>query len=92
MGIIAFIVLGLVAGAIAKLIMPGEDPGGIIVTALIGIAGALVGGFLASALFGAHPLDEFFDVSTWLTAIVGSIILLAIYRAVIGNRHGGVRV
>jgi uncharacterized membrane protein YeaQ/YmgE (transglycosylase-associated protein family) len=72
--------------------MPGDDPGGIIVTTIIGIVGALLGGFLASALFGAHPLDEFFDVSTWLTAIVGSIILLAIYRAVIGNRHGGVRV
>ena len=92
MGIIAFIILGLLAGAIAKAIMPGDDPGGIIVTTIIGIVGALIGGFLASALFGAHPLDEFFDVSTWLTAIVGSIILLAIYRAVIGNRHGGVRV
>jgi uncharacterized membrane protein YeaQ/YmgE (transglycosylase-associated protein family) len=92
MGIIAFIILGLLAGAIAKAIMPGDDPGGIIVTTIIGIVGALLGGFLASALFGGHPLDEFFDVSTWLTAIVGSIILLAIYRAVIGNRHGGVRV
>jgi uncharacterized membrane protein YeaQ/YmgE (transglycosylase-associated protein family) len=92
MGIIAFIILGLLAGAIAKAIMPGDDPGGIIVTTIIGVVGALLGGFLASALFGAHPLDEFFDVSTWLTAIVGSIILLAIYRAVVGNRHGGVRV
>jgi uncharacterized membrane protein YeaQ/YmgE (transglycosylase-associated protein family) len=92
MGIIAFIVLGLVAGAIAKLIMPGEDPGGIIVTALIGIAGALVGGFLASALFGAHPLDEFFAVSTWLTAIVGAILLLAGYRVTIGRRAGPARV
>jgi uncharacterized membrane protein YeaQ/YmgE (transglycosylase-associated protein family) len=86
MGIIAFIVLGLLAGAIAKAIMPGEDPGGIIVTAIIGIAGALLGGFLAAALFGAHPLDHFFDISTWVTAIVGSIILLAIYRVVAGNR------
>jgi uncharacterized membrane protein YeaQ/YmgE (transglycosylase-associated protein family) len=92
LGIIAFIILGLLAGAIAKAIMPGDDPGGIIVTTLIGIAGALVGGFLAAAIFGAHPLDEFFDVSTWITAIVGAIILLAIYRAVVGDRHGGVRV
>jgi len=92
MGIIAFIVLGLVAGAIAKLIMPGDDPGGIIVTALIGIAGAFVGGFLASALFGAHPLDEFFDISTWLTAIVGAILLLAVYRVTIGRRAGPARV
>ena len=86
MGIIAFIILGLLAGIIAKAILPGDDPGGIIVTALIGIAGALIGGFLASALFGAHPLDEFFDISTWLTAIIGAIILLLIYRAVAGNR------
>ena len=70
MGIIAFIILGLLAGLIAKAIMPGKDPGGYIVTAVIGIVGALVGGFLAAALFGAHPLDEFFDISTWLTAIV----------------------
>jgi uncharacterized membrane protein YeaQ/YmgE (transglycosylase-associated protein family) len=85
MGIIAFIILGLLAGLIAKAIMPGDDPGGIIVTTLIGIAGALIGGFLAAALFGAHPLDDFFDVSTWVTAIVGSIILLAIYRLVVGG-------
>ena len=87
MGIIAFIILGLLAGIIAKAIMPGKDPGGIIVTTLIGIAGALLGGFLASAIFDAHPLDEFFDISTWLTAIVGAIILLAIYRLVVGDGH-----
>jgi len=86
MGIIAFLILGLLAGMIAKAIMPGDDPGGIIITTIIGVVGALVGGFLAAALFGAHPLDEFFDISTWVTAIVGSIILLAIYRVVIGNR------
>ena len=86
MGIIAFIILGLLAGLIAKAILPGDDPGGIIVTTLIGIAGALIGGFLAAALFGADPLDEFFDISTWLTAIVGSIILLLIYRMVVGRR------
>jgi len=86
MGIIAFLVLGLLAGAIAKAIMPGEDPGGIIVTTVIGVVGALAGGFLAAALFGAHPLDDFFDISTWVTAIFGSIILLAIYRVVTGNR------
>jgi uncharacterized membrane protein YeaQ/YmgE (transglycosylase-associated protein family) len=86
MGIIAFLVLGLLAGAIAKAIMPGEDPGGILVTTVIGVAGALIGGFLAAALFNAHPLDDFFDVSTWLTAIFGSIILLAIYRILTGNR------
>ena len=89
MGIIAFIILGLLAGAIAKALLPGDDPGGFIVTALIGIAGALIGGFLAAALFDAHPLDEFFDISTWLTAIVGAIVLLVIYRAVTGRRGSG---
>lgn len=85
MGIIAFIILGLLAGLIAKALLPGEDPGGIIVTTLIGVAGALLGGFLAGALFDTDPLDEFFDVSTWLTAIAGAVVLLAIYRAVAGN-------
>ena len=88
MGIIAFIILGLLAGLIAKAIMPGSDPGGYIITAVIGIVGALLGGFLAAVLFDAHPLDEFFDISTWLTAIVGSIILLGIYRVVV-DRNGG---
>jgi uncharacterized membrane protein YeaQ/YmgE (transglycosylase-associated protein family) len=76
MGIIAFIVLGLLAGFIAKALLPGDDPGGFIVTAIIGVAGALLGGFIAAALFDAHPLDEFFDISTWLTAIAGSALLL----------------
>jgi len=88
MGIIAFIILGLLAGALAKAIMPGDDPGGGIITAVIGVVGAILGGFLAGALFGADPMDEFFDISSWLTAIVGSIILLAVYRVVV-NRRGG---
>ena len=87
MGILAFIVLGLLAGIIAKALLPGDDPGGLIITAVIGIVGALLGGFLAAALFDAHPMDEFFDISTWLTAIVGSIILLLVYRFV-ANRSG----
>jgi uncharacterized membrane protein YeaQ/YmgE (transglycosylase-associated protein family) len=88
MGIIAFLILGLLAGVIAKALMPGDDPGGFFVTMLIGVVGALLGGFLASALFGAHPLDEFFDVSTWITAVLGSVVLLAIYRMVTGSRAG----
>jgi uncharacterized membrane protein YeaQ/YmgE (transglycosylase-associated protein family) len=88
MGIIAFLILGLLAGMIAKAILPGEDPGGLLITMLIGVVGALIGGFLASALFGAHPLDEFFDISTWITAIVGSVLLLWIWRMVAGSRHG----
>jgi uncharacterized membrane protein YeaQ/YmgE (transglycosylase-associated protein family) len=91
MGIIAFLILGLLAGIIAKALLPGEDPGGIIVTMLIGVAGALIGGFLAAALFDAHPLDDFFDISTWITAIIGSIILLVVYRMIVSGRHGGGR-
>jgi uncharacterized membrane protein YeaQ/YmgE (transglycosylase-associated protein family) len=91
MGIIAWILLGLIAGAIAKAILPGDDPGGIIVTTIIGILGAIVGGFLATALFGAHPLDDFFDLSTWLTAIVGAIILLLVWRLLTGSRRRAVR-
>jgi uncharacterized membrane protein YeaQ/YmgE (transglycosylase-associated protein family) len=85
MGIIGWIVLGLLAGAIAKLIMPGEDPGGFIVTTLIGIAGALLGGFIASAL-DIGDIDEFFDIGTWLIAIGGSLLLLFIYRLIAGDR------
>ena len=88
MGIIAFIILGLLAGAIAKALMPGDDPGGWIITTIIGVVGAIIGGLLAGVLFNADPLDEFFDISTWLTAIVGAIILLALYRVVV-NRRGG---
>jgi uncharacterized membrane protein YeaQ/YmgE (transglycosylase-associated protein family) len=86
MGIVAFLILGLLAGAIAKALLPGDDPGGIVVTMIIGVVGALLGGLLAGALFNAQPLDEFFDLSTWLTAIVGSIVLLLAYRVFAGRR------
>lgn len=86
MGIIAFIILGAIAGAIAKALLPGDDPGGFIVTTIIGIVGAILGGFLAQALFDADPLDEFFDISSWLTAIVGAIALLLIYRVATRGR------
>lgn len=86
MGIIAFLILGLLAGAIAKAILPGDDPGGIIVTMIIGVVGALLGGFLAGAIFDVNPVDEFWSLSTWLAAIIGSIILLLIYRMVTRGR------
>ncbi len=85
MGILGWIVLGLVAGLIAKAIMPGNDPGGIIITILIGIVGAILGGFIGNAIFGGG-LGNFFDVRTWLLAILGSVVLLAIYRAVTGRK------
>lgn len=85
MGIIGWIVLGLIAGAIAKAIMPGRDPGGIFITLLLGVVGALLGGFLGSAIFGVG-LREFWSIQTWLVAIIGSIIVLAIYRVIAGRR------
>ena len=88
MGILGWIVLGLLAGAIAKAIMPGDDPGGIIVTMLIGIVGAIVGGLIASAL-DIGEVDEFFDIGTWVIAILGALLLLGIYRLIAGNRAGG---
>ena len=86
MGIIGWILLGLLAGVIAKAILPGDDPGGIIVTAIIGIVGAFLGGLIARALGLGDPIDEFFDLSTWLAAIIGAIILLLVYRVVVGRR------
>ena len=84
MGILAWIVLGLIAGAIAKAIMPGKDPGGLIVTMLIGIVGAFLGGFLGNMIAGSG-LNGF---SLWsiLLAIVGSLLLLWIYRMVTRSR------
>ena len=86
MGIIGWILLGLLAGVIAKAILPGDDPGGIIVTAIVGVVGAFLGGLIARALGLGDPIDEFFDISTWLAAIIGAIILLVIYRVVVGRR------
>jgi len=80
-GIIGWIILGLVAGAIAKAILPGRQGGGWIVTLILGIVGALLGGFIGSAIFGVG-IDGFFDLSTWLLAIGGAIIVLLIYGLV----------
>jgi uncharacterized membrane protein YeaQ/YmgE (transglycosylase-associated protein family) len=87
MGIIGWIILGLLAGLIAKAILPGDDPGGIIVTTILGVLGALGGGFIAQAIGFGDPIDEFFDISTWVAAIIGAIVLLLIYRAVTGDRR-----
>jgi uncharacterized membrane protein YeaQ/YmgE (transglycosylase-associated protein family) len=85
MGFLGWIVLGLLAGALAKLIMPGDDPGGILVTMLLGIVGAVVGGFLGSRFFG-RGLETFWNLQTWIVAIIGSLILLGLYRLIIGSR------
>ncbi|GAA4696156.1 MULTISPECIES: GlsB/YeaQ/YmgE family stress response membrane protein [Kocuria] len=85
MGIISWIVLGLIAGALAKLIMPGRQGGGIIVTIILGIIGAILGGFLGS-LVGIGSLESVFDIGTIITAIVGALIVLFIYGAVTGRK------
>ncbi|MEV6396836.1 GlsB/YeaQ/YmgE family stress response membrane protein [Streptomyces sp. NPDC051907] len=87
MGIIAWILIGLLAGLIAKALMPGKDPGGIIITTLIGIAGGLLGGWLGKVVFGVDSIDGFFDLSTWIAAVVGSLILLAVYRLLTRKRQ-----
>jgi uncharacterized membrane protein YeaQ/YmgE (transglycosylase-associated protein family) len=82
MGIIGWIVLGLLAGLIAKKIVPGAERIGVVITTLLGIGGALLGGFIATALGFGDPIDEFFDLSTWLAAIVGALILLYLWNVI----------
>lgn len=78
MGILAWIVFGLIAGVVAKFLMPGDDPGGMIITILIGVAGAIVGGYLGSLLLGVDVTG--FNLSSLLVAIAGAILLLLVYR------------
>jgi uncharacterized membrane protein YeaQ/YmgE (transglycosylase-associated protein family) len=82
MWILSWILFGLVVGVIAKLLMPGRDPGGFIITILLGIAGALVGGFIGRAM-GFYGPDE---AAGWLMSILGAIVLLALYRMMVRRR------
>lgn len=86
MGIFAWIILGLIAGAIAKLILPGKQGGGWIVTLLLGVVGALLGGWLGSVLFNA-PLEDFWSIQTWLLAIGGAIVVLLIWGLIFGRKR-----
>ncbi|MGO1850389.1 MULTISPECIES: GlsB/YeaQ/YmgE family stress response membrane protein [unclassified Microbacterium] len=85
MGFLGFLLLGLIAGAIAKLIIPGKQAGGWFVTLLLGVVGALLGGWLGSLIFDVG-LGSFFSLSTWLLAIGGSLLVLVIYGAIAGRR------
>lgn len=86
MGFFSFLILGLIAGAIAKLILPGKQGGGWIATLILGVVGAILGGWLGGLIFN-QPLTEFWSLPTWLLAIVGSIIVLLIYRMITGRKH-----
>ncbi|HWC30835.1 MAG TPA: GlsB/YeaQ/YmgE family stress response membrane protein [Dehalococcoidia bacterium] len=79
MSILAWIVVGLIAGMLAKLLMPGRDPGGIILTVLLGIAGAVIGGFIAVTLEISNGVDDF-DFGTIVLAVLGAMLLLFVYR------------
>lgn len=90
MSILGWIVLGLIAGVIAKSLLGGGTRHGVIVTILIGIAGALLGGWAATKFFHIKATGGFFDLSTWIIAIIGSVVLLLIYHVITGsNRRSG---
>ena len=87
-GVVSWIILGLIAGTIAEILLPGRDPGGVVGTVLIGIAGAFLGGWL-SATFLDRPIDNnFVDPSLWVAAIAGSLVLLIAYRLLFGHSRG----
>ena len=81
MNILGWLLFGLIVGAIAKFLMPGRDPGGWIVTILLGIAGSFVGGFLATTLLGRGE-----QTAGWIGSIIGAMLLLFIYRLIVGRR------
>ncbi|WP_022868872.1 GlsB/YeaQ/YmgE family stress response membrane protein [Schaalia vaccimaxillae] len=85
MGFLAYIVLGLIAGAIAKAIMPGKQGGGWLATLILGVVGAVVGGWVGNLIFNVG-LESFWSIQTWLLAIVGSLIVLFIYGLVTGKK------
>jgi uncharacterized membrane protein YeaQ/YmgE (transglycosylase-associated protein family) len=86
MGVLGWIILGLVAGAIAKVLHKGHEPGGLLGTLVVGVAGALVGGFIAAAV-GIGGIGSFFSLGTWLIAIAGALLLLAVYSTLAGGRQ-----
>lgn len=86
MGWIAFLILGLIAGVLAKLIVPGEQGGGFFATLFLGVVGALLGGWLGSIIFDAD-LENFWSLQTWVLAIGGSVLLLVIWGAMFGRKR-----
>ncbi|MEW1614295.1 MULTISPECIES: GlsB/YeaQ/YmgE family stress response membrane protein [unclassified Streptomyces] len=85
MSIVGWIILGLLAGVIAKILLPGRDPGGIIGTTVIGVAGAFVGGWLSGQFLDRPISNDFYDTATWIAAVAGSLVLLILYRLLCGH-------
>lgn len=82
MHILGWLLFGLIVGAIAKMLMPGRDPGGWVVTILLGIAGSFIGGFLAQALLGRND-----NTAGWIGSIIGAMVLLFVYRLIVGRKR-----
>jgi uncharacterized membrane protein YeaQ/YmgE (transglycosylase-associated protein family) len=92
MGVIAWIVLGIIVGLIAENLVNGYKSHGVIVTCVIGVLGALLGGWLATKLFHIHSIQGFFNISTWITALVGAVVLLGVIQLAEGRSGGRVQV
>ncbi len=86
--IVSWILLGLIAGTVAKILLPGRDPGGIVGTILIGVAGAFVGGWLSSTFLDRPIENNFVDPAMWVAAVAGSLVLLIAYRLLFGHSRG----
>jgi uncharacterized membrane protein YeaQ/YmgE (transglycosylase-associated protein family) len=85
MGIVGWIILGLLAGAIAKVLLPGRDPGGLVGTTVTGIAGAFLGGWISTHFLHRAVAHHFYDLKTWAAAIGGALVLLIGYRILVGD-------
>ena len=86
MGFFAFLILGLIAGVIARIVIPGKQPGGFWLTLLLGVLGALLGGWLGSAIFGVDATAEFWSWESWLFSVLGAIVVILIVQAIFGRR------
>ncbi len=86
MGFIAWLILGLIAGAIARLILPGKQGTGWLGALITGVIGALLGGWIAGAVFNIDTMNSFFSLSTWIFAILGGVIVAFIWQAITGRR------
>ncbi|MFB6603965.1 GlsB/YeaQ/YmgE family stress response membrane protein [Streptomyces noursei] len=85
MGIVSWLLLGLIAGVIAKVLLPGRDPGGLVSTTLIGIAGSFIGGWLSTRFLNRPIPKDFYDPAMWVSAVAGALVLLIAYRLLFGN-------